>query len=63
MLTSIEDQISEKLLQRGSLFKFIYKLDCQGDIWFSIDFKKHQDIRVHFLKSGIWCYYESMKEK
>jgi hypothetical protein len=27
MLTSIEDKISNKLLQRGSLFKYIYKLD------------------------------------
>lgn len=28
MLTHIEDQISNKLLQSGSLFKFVYKLDC-----------------------------------
>jgi hypothetical protein len=28
MLTNIEDQISNKLLQRGSLFKFVYKLDA-----------------------------------
>lgn len=28
MMTHIEDKISNKLLQRGSLFKFVYKLDC-----------------------------------
>jgi hypothetical protein len=36
MLTHIEDQISNKLLQKGSLFKFVYKLDCEGDVWFSV---------------------------
>lgn len=63
ILTRIEDQISNKLLQRGSLFKFLYKLDCEGDIWFSIDYKRHQDMKVHFLKSGLWCYHADMMEK
>jgi hypothetical protein len=63
MLTTIEDKISNRLLQRGSLFKFIYKLDTKEDIWFSIEYKKQQEMKVHFLKSGIWCYYEGMKEK
>lgn len=36
MFTHIEDQLSNKLLQRGSLFKFVYKLDHEADIWFSI---------------------------
>lgn len=63
MLTTIEDKISNRLLQRGSLFKFIYKLDTKEDIWFSIEYKKQQEMKVHFLKSGIWCFYEGMKEK
>lgn len=36
MITTIEDRISNQLLQKGSLFKFVYKLDYEGDIWFSI---------------------------
>lgn len=41
MLTHIEDQFSNQVLKRGSLFKFIYKLD--GDnIWFSVEFKRQQ---------------------
>jgi hypothetical protein len=42
MITNIEDQISNKLLQRGSLFKFVYKLKYEGDIWFSIEYKRQQ---------------------
>jgi hypothetical protein len=60
MLTSIEDQISNKLLQNGSLFKFLYKLDFQGDVWFSVEYKRQQEMKVHFLKTGIWCYFKEM---
>lgn len=63
MLTHIEDQLSNKLLQAGSLFKFVYKLDCYGDIWFSVEYKRQQEMKIHFIKTGIWCYHKDMKEK
>ena len=63
MLTHIEDQISNKLLQKGSLFKFVYKLDCEGDVWFSVEYKHQQEMKIHFLKTGIWCYFKEMAEK
>lgn len=62
MITNIQSQISNKLLQRGSLFKFVYKLRYEGDIWFSIEYKRQQQMRVHFIKSGIWCYRKEMPE-
>lgn len=63
MITHIEDRISNKLLQRGSLFKFVYKLDCEGDIWFSIEYKHSMEMKVHFIKTGIWCYHKEMHER
>jgi hypothetical protein len=63
MLTHIEDKISNKLLQSGSLFKFVYKLDCDGDIWFSVEYKRQQEMKIHFIKTGIWCYHKDMIEK
>lgn len=61
MLTNIEDQYSNKVLKRGSLFKFIYKLDCLEEIWFSIEYKRQQEMRVHFIKTGVWCYHRNME--
>ena len=63
MFTHIEDQISNKLLKRGSLFKFVYKIDHQSDIWFSIEYKKLQELRVHFIKTGLWAYTKEMTEQ
>jgi hypothetical protein len=63
MITHIEDQFSNQLLKRGSLFKFVYKLKYEGDIWFSIEYKRQQEMRVHFIKSGLWCYHKEMHER
>jgi hypothetical protein len=56
--------ISNKLLKKGSLFKFVYQLDEGNDIWFSIEYKKSNNAknktRVHFIKTGIWAYTRSM---
>jgi hypothetical protein len=38
----------------------VYKLDCQGDVWFSVEYKRQQEMKVHFLKTGIWCYFREM---
>ena len=62
MFTHIEDQFSNKVLQKGSLFKFVYKIDGLEDIWFSIEFKRQQEMRVHFVKTGMWCHHSEMEE-
>jgi hypothetical protein len=62
MLASIEDQISNNLLHHGSLLKFVYKLDY-GDVWFSLEQKRQSEMKIHFIKSGLWCYHSDMEEK
>lgn len=62
MFTHIEDKFSNNILKKGSLFKFIYKLDTAEEIWFSIEYKKQQDMRVHFIKTGVWCYSNEMED-
>ena len=63
MLTHIQDRISNKIFQKGSLFKFVYKLDRDGDVWFSIQYKRQQQMKIHFIKTGLWCYHKDMREK
>ena len=61
MLTHIEDQFSNQVLKNGSLFKFLYRLD--GDnTWFSVEFKRQQELKVHFIKTGVWCYAKNMND-
>ena len=62
MITHIEDQFSNHVLKKGSLFKFVYKLE-QDDIWFSVEFKRQQEMRVHFIKTGVWCYTHDMEDE
>jgi hypothetical protein len=50
------------LLKKGSLFKFVYKMASESDIWFSIDHKRHQEIQVRFIKNGLWTYTPEMYE-
>lgn len=40
ILSTIEDTISNKLLKKGSLFKFVYQLDNMSDSWFSIELRE-----------------------
>ena len=41
MLTHIEDQYSSKVLKKGSLFKFVYKLE-RDNTWLSVGIKRQQ---------------------
>jgi len=50
--------MSNKLLRKGSLVKFVYKLDHESDIWFVIDQKINQNTKIRFIKSGLWCKTE-----
>ena len=38
ILTKIENKISNQLLKAGSLFKLVFKLNSEKNIWFSIKF-------------------------
>lgn len=63
MLTHVEDQYSNRVLKKGSLFKFLYRLE--GDsTWFSVEYKRQQqlDLKIHFVKSGVWCHGREMRD-
>lgn len=61
IFTTIEDKISNNLLKKGSLFKFVYQIETFSDNWFTVEFKDSQEVRIHFIKTGIWIYNKSMK--
>ena len=39
IFTTIEDKISNNLLKKGSLFKFVYQIETFSDNWFTMEFK------------------------
>ena len=45
----------------GSLAKFVYKLDHESDIWFGVEQKRNQEMRLRFIKTGLWAYVPGMK--
>lgn len=63
MFTHIEDRVSNRLLKRGSLFKFVYKIDHESDMWFSIEYRQLQETSVHFVKTGLWAYTKDMQDQ
>ena len=52
--------MSNKLLKPGSLFKFVYKLDHESDIWFMIEQKTGQELQTRFIKTGLWTQTSSI---
>lgn len=46
----------------GSLVKFVYKIDHESDIWFLVEKKKSQEVKIRFIKTGLWVYTPSMEE-
>ena len=59
-LANIEDQYSNRVLKKGSLFKFVYKLE-EDNTWFSVEFK-NEELKIHFVKTGAWCYHRDMSD-
>lgn len=53
--------ISNQILKRGSLFKFVYQINSISDIWFTVDIRESHEIKLRFIKNGIWIYHKSMK--
>jgi hypothetical protein len=62
LLTHIEDEMSNKLIKKGSLVKFVYKIDHESDIWFLVEKKKYQDMRIRFIKTGLWVHTPNMED-
>ncbi len=60
IFSAIEDKISNNLLKKGSLFKFVFQIETLADNWFTIEFKDSEEISIHFIKTGIWIYNKNM---
>lgn len=54
--------ISNQLLKNGSLFKFVFQLNCDKNIWFSIRFDGKNSPHLSFLKHGLWLYNSTLEE-
>ena len=33
-----------------------------SDTWFTVEHKNSNELRVHFIKNGIWLYHEGLKK-
>lgn len=61
IMLTVEEMISNQLLKKGSLFKFVYQINEISDIWFSIELRESSQLKLHFIKNGIWIYHRLMK--
>ncbi len=52
--------MSNKLIKKGSLVKFVYKIDHESDIWFVVEKKKYQEMKIRFIKTGLWVHTPNM---
>lgn len=48
------------MLKRGSLCKFVYQIDTNSETWFTVELKDSNELRVHFIKNGLWICNEDM---
>jgi hypothetical protein len=60
ILATIEYKISNSLVKKGSIFKFVFEVEELGENWFAIEVKENKSLRLHFLKSSIWIYEKSI---
>lgn len=61
ILATLEYRISNSLVKKGSIFKFVFEVEELGENWFAIEVKENKSLRLHFLKSGIWIYEKDMR--
>ena len=61
MLATIEENISKTLVKKGSIFKFVFEVAELAHNWFAIEVRKNKELKIHFLKTGIWIYLKSFK--
>lgn len=57
-MTHIENKISVNLLESGSICKFVYQIDTNSETWFTVELKDSNELRVHFIKNGLWINHE-----
>jgi hypothetical protein len=50
-------------MKKGSLFKVVYQTETILDNWFTIEYKDSEDIKVHFIKNGVWVYQKTMQSE
>lgn len=60
-ISKIESDISSKLLKKGSIFKFVYQINSIAESWFTVKVKENGQVKIHFIKNGIWIYNQNMK--
>ena len=63
ILTKIENIISNQLLKRGSLFKFVFQLNCEKEIWFSVELDGLSKPHISFLKNNTWLYHRELNQQ
>lgn len=61
ILATIEENISKTLVKKGSIFKFVFEVAELAHNWFAIEVRKSKELRIHFLKTGIWTYLKTFK--
>lgn len=60
IFAEIEDKISNNLLKKGSMFKFVFQIETLADNWFTLEWKDSEEVNIHFIKTGIWIYNKNM---
>lgn len=50
------------MVKKGSIFKFVFEVAELAHNWFAIEVRKNKELRIHFLKTGIWTYLKSFRE-
>ena len=61
IIATIQDNVSRTLLHHGSIFTFVFEVEELANNWFAIEVRENMEIKVHFLKTGIWIYHRGMK--
>lgn len=60
MMGNIQENISRTLLEPGSIFTFAFEVEELEGNWFVLELKENMDVKVRFLKTGIWVYHRRM---
>lgn len=61
MVGNIQENISRTLLEPGSIFTFVFEVEELAGNWFVLELKENMDVKVRFLKTGVWVYHKRMR--
>lgn len=56
ILAKLENIISNQLLKAGSLFKMVFQVNSEKNLWFSFYIDANDTPHLTFLKNGLWIY-------